>query len=99
MRTVYIAALSAGILSAGTNALACKNGLTYCGHTLENMGWSINDVIRQAKNAPEMSHAQYRQSLFNCKDKWWWTDADLYFASQCDRGCQDNGDGKSDQCK
>ncbi|KAK2006116.1 hypothetical protein LZ32DRAFT_611533 [Colletotrichum eremochloae] len=99
MRTVYVAALAAGILSAGTNALACTNGMTYCGNTLVNMGWSINEVIRQARNAPEMSHDGYRQSLFRCVDKWYWTNADLDFLAKCDRGCQDNGSGNPDTCK
>ncbi|KAF2467421.1 uncharacterized protein BDR25DRAFT_62501 [Lindgomyces ingoldianus] len=81
----------------------CKNGVLYCGHTLDNMGWNYQTIKNACyassyNNGQVPDDGQIEQSLFKCGA----SGGALVWVNNrtpCARGCVDGGSGNSDYCE
>ncbi|KAK4181581.1 hypothetical protein QBC36DRAFT_65949 [Triangularia setosa] len=74
----------------------CSSGVSYCGHTLLNIGWSRELIMTTISNAPSWLGVDSLENvLFNCVGGSW-----LTFIKSCNAPgtCVDTGAGNSDYC-
>ncbi|WAO86194.1 Hypothetical protein NCS54_00345700 [Fusarium falciforme] len=91
--------LTAALASLG-EARNCKEGISYCGSTLLNIGkptqplpHSPGSMLTAAKQPNDFTRAQ--NSLFYCEGG---KHGNIRYTKLCTGGCKDHGNGKSDTC-
>ncbi|KAK6850210.1 hypothetical protein PG995_014043 [Apiospora arundinis] len=84
------------LAAAGADARNCKPNLNYCGSTLLSIGdyrGQIQQAMVAAGHDPDTYPNEY---LFRCVGG---SEGLISVLYSCNRGCQDNGNDKSDTCK